>query len=179
MADEKEKKDDEGGKKSPLMPIILVGVGAALGGAGVVMMNPKPAHEKHAPKPREIVDVLHSEDYSITFNPRDGRQRVVRTRITFRYVVDKELATAAVKKVENGFEDARADISTYLRRQSWDELQDVSLDAVRKNQIKRILQRNFFPGDGVPILDSEGKPTGKTRAMATISRVNISEWIAQ
>lgn len=91
MADDKDKKGDgeESGKKGGgLMPVIFVAIGAALGGAGTVVMSPSPTDEE-AHHVRQEFLVAHPDSIELQFHPRPsspgGPTRLARCIFKFEY----------------------------------------------------------------------------------------------
>lgn len=74
MADEKDPKTEEPtpeGKKrgKPVLPALMVLVGAVLGGAGVVVFSPEPMPKDHGPPPKDIRLFDHPTPMEFTINP--------------------------------------------------------------------------------------------------------------
>lgn len=95
MADEKDKKPEEGGeetaKKGKLLPLILVVAGAVLGGAGVVVMGPSPEEEEHGPPPADIRLYDHPEAMEFVVNPVVERgHKQARIQFLFTYKADSK-----------------------------------------------------------------------------------------
>ncbi len=104
MADDKnKKKEGEDKKKGPLIPLILVSVGAALGGGGVVMFTKPPdKHVADKPKPKEYLKVKTKEEMAFTFNPvKERGTSSARFRLKFVYLVEKKNEGKAHESLRN------------------------------------------------------------------------------
>ena len=90
LADDKEKNEEsqEGApKKKSMLPILMVVVGAVLGGAGVVVMTPKPEPEEHGPPPADIRLYDHPVAMEFTINPvveRGHKQAMIHFLFTYK-----------------------------------------------------------------------------------------------
>ena len=106
MAD-KNKKDgedkDDGAKKKGLPAIVLVAVGAALGGAGVVFAVPPKVVEVAVEKPKlELIDVRHPDVLDFTFNPTSKTGRgIAAFKIKFVYTVREDREEEALEHIKS------------------------------------------------------------------------------
>lgn len=92
MAEEIKEPEAVAKKKRGLLPILLVAVGAAIGGAGVVLLSPKPKPVEHAPPPPEIVAYEHPDVLEFTFNPQVKRgYKTALVQFKFVYEADRKL----------------------------------------------------------------------------------------
>ncbi len=104
MADDKDKKEEgEGKKKGPIIPLILVSIGAALGGGGVVMFTKPPEkHVDNKPKSKEYLKVKTKDEMSFIFNPVKERGTTsARFRLKFVYLVEKKNKDKAHESLKN------------------------------------------------------------------------------
>lgn len=91
MAEENKEPEAVAKKKSGLLPILLVAVGAAIGGAGVVLLSPKPKPVEHGPPAPEIVAYEHPAVLEFTFNPQVKRgYKTARVEFKFVYEADRK-----------------------------------------------------------------------------------------
>lgn len=163
MADEKDKKKEEGedGKKKGLPPIVLVAVGAALGGAGTVFMlpTPEPDQAAHVPEVPEIERVLHPDAVEHNFNPRNNRSKAMaQIHLKFIYKTYKDDADAAHEEIKQHWEIMRSKVLFELQKQSPDEL----LHADNRPQLEKVLREtmtlSLFPAEdgektGIAVVD--------------------------
>ncbi len=94
MAEDKQDKEgEEQPKKKGLSPIILVAVGAALGGAGVVFLGPQPSvhEEAHGPPAPVIERVEHPDVITRQFNAKKKRGSAT-AMVSFRFVYRRDRA---------------------------------------------------------------------------------------
>ena len=103
MADDKADKEgaQEARKKSRLLPLLLVAIGAAVGGAGVVFLAPRPKIEAPKHEAPEMVLREHPDPMDFTFNPQVERgQKNAIVKFQFVYQMDKrkeELVLTSIK----------------------------------------------------------------------------------
>jgi flagellar basal body-associated protein FliL len=95
-----DKKADAGGdagktSKKRMNPLVLVAVGAAIGGAGVVAFLPKPAPVVHVDEGPKWEIVGYEPAMTLTFNPRVERGSAPIVRVTFRIDVKQDARKAA------------------------------------------------------------------------------------
>lgn len=104
MADDKDKQEEsKGKKKGPLIPLILVSIGAGLGGGGVVVFTKPPdKHVDDKPKAKEFLRVKTKEEMSFIFNPVKERGTTsARFRLKFIYLVEKKNEKKAHESLKN------------------------------------------------------------------------------
>lgn len=150
MAEDK-KKDAAGkpeeGKKKRLSPVVLIALGAIVGGAGVVLAVPPKTVEKLVePKVHHDVDVLHPDPIKKTFNPRtQSGKGVARIEFKFVYTVREDREAAAFEQVKANWETVNSEALMLLKRRSMAELQsDTGLRLLEKDLIDE-LDRVLFP----------------------------------
>ena len=103
MADEKDQstgeqaEEQKKSKKSALPLVLMVLLGAVLGGAGVVFLTPKPPAAPHGPPPSDIRLYDHPDPMEFTINPvveRGHKQAMI--HFLFTYKADsKDVVSAA------------------------------------------------------------------------------------
>lgn len=155
MAEDKEKKDneDEGGKKKGLPPIVLVAVGAALGGAGMVFMSPAPEehHEPAEPEP-EYKLLEHPDVIKLHFNPRQDRGSMM-ARVEFRFVYKLDMMdeAAALKSIKDHWNQMYSRILLRLSRETPQGLKDPDNRAHIENDLITEMSLTLFP-DGEQVV---------------------------
>ena len=164
MAEDKKKegdaKADEGKKKKGLPPIVLIAVGAIVGGVGVVFaVPPKTVEQKHEEPVHHDIDVLHPDPLKKTFNPRTKAGKgTARIEFKFVYTVREDLEGEAFKLIKENWEQANSDALMLLKRRSMEELQsDTGMRILEKDLIDE-LDRALFAKPG-------------TERIATVTRV--------
>ncbi len=129
MSDDKKKdadpKAEEGKKKKGLPPIVMIAVGAIVGGAGVVFAIPPKTVEVKVEEPvYEIVDVKHPDSIKVTFNPRTKAGKgTARVEFKFTYRVREDLEERAFEQIKANWEQANSNALMLLRKRSMEELQ--------------------------------------------------------
>ena len=93
MAEDKDKAKGKGKDEAPakkrLPPVVLVLLGAMVGGAGVVFMAPQPEPIPHGPPPKDIRLYDHPEPMEFMFNPVAERgHHQARVSFVFTYKAD-------------------------------------------------------------------------------------------
>jgi flagellar basal body-associated protein FliL len=92
VADEKEQTSEEPqapAKKKKLTPILMVVLGAVLGGAGVVFLAPQPPQREHAPTAPDIRLYDHPTAMEFTINPVVERgSKTAMVQFLFSYKAD-------------------------------------------------------------------------------------------
>ena len=165
MAEDKKKegdgKADEGKKKKKgLPPIVLIAVGAIVGGAGVVFaVPPKTVEQKHEEPVHHDIDVIHPDPLKKTVNPRTAAGKgTARIEFKFVYTVREDLEGEAFKLIKQNWEQANSDALMLLKRRSMAELQsDTGVRILEKDMIDE-LDRALF-----------GRPG--TERIATVTRI--------
>ena len=170
MAEEKTK--DAGqkveAKKKGLPPIVMVALGAILGGAGVVFaVPPKTIEVTKEIKPAELVDVTHPDVIQHEFNPRTKAGKGMgRVALKFVYRVREDEEDKAFAMIRDNWEQANSNVLLILKTRSMEELGSESGMRTLEKDILDDLDRTLFPGDP------------KTK-LARVSRVMWSKWLMQ
>ena len=126
VADEKKKEDSaEEAKKKGMSPLVLIAVGAVLGGAGVVFGVPaKTVEVKVEEPPPAILDIKHPDLISKTFNPKTrAGNAVAKVAFRFRYECSEDVEDAAFAQLKENYDDAKHAIMLVLHRTSVHSLQ--------------------------------------------------------
>lgn len=149
MSDNKKKdgdgKPEEGKKKKGLPAIVLVAVGAAIGGAGVVFAVPPKVVEKPVEvKPVDIVDVTHPDIIDHSFNPKGGRG-IAQVKFKFVYTVPEDQTHEAFALIKANWETAKSQCLDILRNVSREELNSEAGTAFLRSNLVDELDRALFP----------------------------------
>lgn len=150
MADDKKKdsdgKDEEGAKKKRLPGIVLIAVGAALGGAGVVFAVPPKVVEVEVEQPRfELIDVEHPDVLEFTFNPTSKTGRGIASfKFRFVYTVREDLEEEAFDRIKERWAQANSNILMILSNRSMEELRTESGIRMLEKVVIDDLDRTFF-----------------------------------
>ena len=144
----KEGDKQEPKKKKGLGPIIFVVVGAALGGAGVALLAPKPKPVEHKrEKEPELVHVQCADKMEFTFNPKVERGRMTAV-VSFYFVVrhrdDKKDEEHVNRLIKDNWERGRSRVLEVLMSQSAAELQAPDGKKHLRKQICDELTVTFF-----------------------------------
>ncbi|MBK8097379.1 MAG: flagellar basal body-associated FliL family protein [Planctomycetes bacterium] len=160
MAEDKKKDGDakaqEGAKKKGLPAIVLIALGAIVGGAGVVFaVPPKTVEKKVAEPPREDVDVEHPDKLTFKFNPQTGTGSAF-ANVSFYFVYTLKHITAAEekKKEETAYDQiktnmtrARSNVLMMLKARTKSDLQSESGRRVLTADLIKELNASLFPGE--------------------------------
>ena len=172
MADDKKKEEPgKDGKKKGLPPILMIAIGAIVGGAGVVFAIPPKTVEKMAPPPViEEVHITHPELIQHAFNPKQRSGKGV-AKISFRFVytvvqdaAKKDVEHTAFEMVKKQWERAFGDSLTLLRSRSYEELNSAAGTKILEHDLRVMLSNTLFPGK---------KP------IARVTEVIWNEWLLQ
>lgn len=149
MADKEADKSEEEGKKKGLPPVVLVIVGAMLGGAGVVFGMPAaPAADEHhePPEPKLLQVHAAANPMMFTFNPRSTAGKHFGTvSFTFGYkVLEPDLADSKVL-LKQRWKAAESAINKLLRSTHFEEWGTDGVDLIEK-EIRDELTYQLFPG---------------------------------
>lgn len=148
MADNKKKEGDgkpEEGKKKGLPAIVMVAVGAILGGAGVVFAVPPKVVEKPVEQKKyELVDVTHPDLIDHSFNPKSGRG-IAQVKFRFIYTVREDLEEKAFDSIKENWEKARSQCLGILCSVSREELNSEAGKAYLRSNLVDELDRTLFP----------------------------------
>lgn len=168
MADDK-KKDGEAqpevAPKKRLPALLLVAVGAIVGGGGVVFaVPPKVVEVAVEPRLFEDVDVTHPDSVKVTFNPRTRAGKgTARAEFKFVYTVREDLEPEAFAAIGAAWEDAHSKALMLLKNRSMEELEsDLGLRLLERDLVDE-LDRVLFPER--PAGDAGGKVARVTRVI--------------
>lgn len=170
MAEEKKKEADgkaEAGKKKGLPPLVMIAIGAIVGGAGVVFAVPPKVVEKKVEERRyEEIDVTHPDVIQHEFNPvvKAGKS-MVRVALKFVYTVREDLETEAFEQVKANWEEANSNTLLLLKTRSMEHLNSEA--GVR-----------FLEKDLIDDLDHTLFPAGPDK-VAKVTRVLWQKWLMQ
>ena len=149
MAEDKKKEADgkaDGAKKKKGLPsIVMIAIGAIVGGAGVVFAVPPKVKEVQVPEPvYEVVDVVHPDQISQQFNPKSKAGRMGSVVFKFVYTVREDLEPKAFEEIKSHWEEASSVVLDVLTNRSMEELQnDAGVRTLEKDVIDE-LDRLFF-----------------------------------
>lgn len=152
MAEDKKKEGDgkaeEGKKKKGLPAIVMVAVGAIVGGAGVVFaVPPKEKVVVQEPKRFEIIDVTHPDVIEHEFNPKSKAGRgIARFSFKFVYSVREDLEKDAFKLIQDNWETAKSNALDVLANRSIEELNSEAGRRILTSDLIDDLDRSLFPG---------------------------------
>jgi len=155
VADDKKKEENEEGKKKKGLPaIVMIAIGAVVGGAGVVFAVPPKTVVEQAPAPVfEDVFITHPDVIEIEFNPRQRTGKAV-ARMSFKFVykvhqdvkkTDKQ--DAAIKLIGQNWDSATATSLELLRSRTVKELGSEMGSKILKHDLIERLNNSFFPGE--------------------------------
>lgn len=151
MAEEKKKEGDgkaeDGKKKKGLPPIVLIAVGAIVGGAGVVFAIPPKVKEVKVEEPHfEEIDVTHPDPIKKTFNPRTKTGKgTARVEFKLVYTVREDREHEAFELIKTNWEQANSNALMLLKNRSKEELDsDLGMRTLEKDLIDE-LDRTLFP----------------------------------
>ena len=172
MAEDKKKEADgkaEDGKKKKkgLPPIVLIALGAIVGGAGVVFAVPPKVKEVVKEEPHfEEEDYTHPDPIKKTFNPhtRAGKA-TARVEFKFVYTARSDHETQAFDQIKQNWESALHGTLMLLMNRSMEEL--------RSETGMRILEK-----DMIDELDRVLFPKGADK-VARVTRVMWVDWLFQ
>ena len=175
MAEEKKKEADgkaeDGKKKKKGLPaIVMVAVGAIVGGAGVVFaVPPKVKIEKVQEKPHELIDVKHPDEILHEFNPksRGAGRGIARMSFKFVYTVRDDHVDEAFEQIKEHWEDARSVTLDVFANRSWEELNSEAGRRMLEKDLIDELDRALFPA-------AKNEPK-----IARVTRVNWAKRLMQ
>lgn len=151
MADDKKKEDNKDeGKKKGMSPLVMIAVGALVGGAGVVFaIPPKTVEVKVEAPPVHDIDVEHPDLIRNEFNPRQRAGKgVARVSFRFVYTVREDQQDAAFEQIKLNWNTARSYSLKLLRGRSRSELESETGLSVLEHDMKEELTRAFFESSG-------------------------------
>ena len=156
MADDKKKEDQggEGKKKKGLPAIVMIAIGAIVGGAGVVFAIPPKTVEKIAPPPVfEEVHVTHPDLIQHAFNPKQRSGKGV-AKISFKFVytvvqdvAKKDVEHTAFELIKQNWDRATGNSLTLLRSRSYAELNSAAGTKILEHDLMQLLTNTLFPGE--------------------------------
>jgi flagellar basal body-associated protein FliL len=154
VSDDKKKeadgKADDGKKKKGWPAVVMVAVGAAIGGAGVVFLVPPKTVEVQAPVV-VLVDeqVEHPDKMEFRFNPRaEAGKAYANISFTFEYSVREDKKDAAFEAIKHGWGRARSNVIELLCGMTAKELQSPSGKRILAKSLIETLDATLFPEDG-------------------------------
>ncbi len=172
MADDKKRESEgktEGGKRKGLPAIVMVAVGAVLGGVGVVFaVPPKTVEVPVAPPEHEFCDVTHPDQIKHEFNPRTKAGKAIASiALKFVYTVRDDREQAAFEQIGKYWDDANSNVLRILKQYSMEQLQAESSIVVLEKELIDDLDRTLFPANG------------KGEKLAKVSRIVWVRWLMQ
>lgn len=171
MADDKKKEGEEGkdGKaKKGLPPIVMIAVGAIVGGAGVVFAIPPKTVEVKVEEPHyEMIDVIHPDVIKTEFNPRTRAGKgISRIGFKFVYTVREDKETEAFEQLKQHWDEAKSKTLLLLKTRSLEELNSEVGVRMLEHDLIQDLDTTFFPA-----VDGE--------QVAHVTRLMFTEWLVQ
>ena len=157
MADDKKKEDsNDEGKKKGMSPLVMIAIGALVGGAGVVFaIPPKTVEVVVETPPPEYLEVEHPDLILHTFNPRQRAGKGV-AKVSFRFVftVREDLHDQAYEAMKQHWNMANSKVLSVLRSRSVKELQSETGERMLEHDLIQALNEVFFHvDDGEPIAE--------------------------
>ena len=151
MADKKKDDGQEAeGKKKGLPAIVLVAVGAALGGVGVVFAVPPKVVEVEVEKPEiKEWDIEHPDVLEFVFNPvsKTGRG-TAKFKFQFVYRTREDLEHEAFERIKETWNDSYSRVLTLLSQRSMAELRTEAGIRMAEKAVIDELNRAIFPAFG-------------------------------
>lgn len=157
MADDKKKEENnDEGKKKGLSPLVMIAIGALVGGAGVVFaIPPKTVEVKVETPPPEYLEVEHPDVILHTFNPRQRAGKgVAKVSFRFIYTVREDLKDEAYEAMKTTWNSATSKVLSVLRSRSIKELQSETGERILEHDLIETLNEELFGAD-------EGEPVAK------------------
>ena len=158
MAEDKPDKADKAKEPEPkkrrLLPIILVAVGAILGGAGTAFFLPKMNPASRQPVQPRIVTATHPDVIELVFNPRtEHGHKQARVSFNIRYEADMNERDRILALMAEHWDLMRSRALMTLMRRTPQELH--SDDGIRHltSDLVKELQSALFPDDDAKIVD--------------------------
>ncbi|MFK7739082.1 MAG: hypothetical protein AB8H80_02075 [Planctomycetota bacterium] len=168
MADEKKKEEEgEEGKKKGLPPIVMIAIGALVGGAGVVFAIPPKTVEVPVEEPHyEDIDVTHPDVIKKEFNPRTRAGKgVARVSFKFVYTVREDLEHDAYEQIKSKWDEANSRALLLFKTRSMEELTSEAGIRLLEHDLIEEMDKVLFG-------DSEEK-------LAKVTRVMWIDWLLQ
>lgn len=137
-----------GPAKRGLPRLVLVAVGAALGGVGVVFaVPPKKVVVEVPEKAHEYVLCDSTEPMCFTVNPNSNRGKaVVVIKFGFQYKVREDRESHASEFVKVNWAKAESNVLLLLRGRDAAEFRDPNFDVTLQRDIQEELNNILFPG---------------------------------
>jgi len=169
VADDKKKEENsDETKKKGMSPLVMIAIGALVGGAGVVFaIPPKTVEVKVETPPPEYVEVEHPDLILKTFNPRQRAGKgVAKVSFRFVYTVREDLQDQAFEALQKHWNMANSKALSLLRSRSIKELNSESGERVLEHDLIGVLNEEFFHAD-------EGEP------IAEVTEIMWVDWLLQ
>jgi flagellar basal body-associated protein FliL len=173
LAEDKKKegaaKAEDGAKKKGLPAIVMVAVGAIVGGAGVVFAVPPKTVEVPVAEPvYHDIDVTHPDPIKKEFNPRTRAGKGIgRVAMKFVYTVREDQEAAAFEQIKAHWEFANSNVLMILKTRSMEELQSEAGVRMLERDLMDDLDRTLFP------VDASG------HKLASVTKLVWVDWLMQ
>ena len=148
MADDKKKEADaKAAKKKGLPPIVMIAVGAILGGVGVVFAIPPKTVEVMVAEPvHEYADVTHPDQIKHEFNPRTKAGKgIASLALKFVYTVREDQEHEAFEQIKEHWDEANSNVLKIMKLRSMEELQAEAGVSILEKDLIDDLDRTLFP----------------------------------
>jgi flagellar basal body-associated protein FliL len=151
VAEDKKKdgdaKPEEGKKKKGLPPIVMIALGAVVGGAGVVFaVPPKVVEKKVEEKHYADIDITHPDQIQHEFNPRTkAGKSMVRVVFKFVYTVREDREKEAFEELKKNWDEANSCALLLLKTRSFEELNNEAGIRILASDMVADLDRALFP----------------------------------
>tara|TARA_R110002072_G_scaffold174303_1_gene329289 strand:- start:1515 stop:2051 length:537 start_codon:yes stop_codon:yes gene_type:complete len=150
----KEETGEEAKKKKGMSPVIMIALGAIIGGVGVVFAVPPKTETIVAPPPEyEEVHITHPDLIKHAFNPRQRAGKGV-MKISFKFVYtvtqDKtkhDVEHAAFEQIKQNWDRANSAALQLLRSRSYEELNSESGATILEHDMLEELTQMLFKKD--------------------------------
>lgn len=170
MAEDKKKEGDgkEGAKKKGLPPVVLIAVGAAIGGAGVVFAVPPKTVEVKVQEPvHEWLQIQHPDLIEFQFNPRTQAGKAYASiSFYFVYKVRDDREEEAFESIKSHWDRARSSVLMLLSSRSMAEINAENGKRVLSKDLADELDATLFPGK-------------KDEKVASVTEILLSKWMVQ
>jgi flagellar basal body-associated protein FliL len=173
VADDKKKEADakaEDGKKKKkgLPPVLLIAVGAALGGVGVVFGVPPKQVEVHVPEVvHTFTPIQHPDLLEFQFNPRaQAGKAYASVSFYFVYVARDDREEAAFEAIKTNWDRIRSRVLELLSNTSVSDLNAENGKRMLAKALVDDLDATIFPGKA-------------DEKVAKVSEVLWAKWILQ